>query len=67
MAHKENKGGFLSNEEVEQDLKAKGKAENQNGYSGSQDTGDDGVRQMGTEVQHRDGWPEDKSPVNKRN
>ena len=38
MNIKENKGGFLSNEQVEQDLKAKGKI---NGpYEGSQDTGD---------------------------
>ncbi len=55
MAQKENKGGLLTNEQIEQDLKAKGKADNQNGYIGSQDTGDSKVRQMGSEVQQRDG------------
>lgn len=43
MATKENKGGMLTNEQVEQDLKAKGKASEQNeAYTGSQDTGDKG-------------------------
>ena len=56
MTNKENKGGFLSNEQVEQDLKAKGKI---NGpYEGSQDTGDKTVRQFGSDVQQRDGFPE---------
>ncbi len=45
MSQKENKGGLLSNEQVEQDLKAKGQEESGNGYRGSQDTGDDNVRQ----------------------
>jgi hypothetical protein len=61
MSQKENKGGLLTNEQIEQDHNAKGKAENAGGYRGSQDTGDDGVRQMGTEVQQRDGQPEDEN------
>ena len=60
MAQKENKGGLLSNEQIEQDLKARGKTDDKNGYAGSQDTGDDGVRQLGTEVQKRDGQPDDE-------
>jgi hypothetical protein len=41
MAKKENKGGFLTNEQVEKDNKVKGKAEKKNvGYIGSQDTGE---------------------------
>ena len=55
---KENKGGFLRNEQVEQDLKAKGKTES--AYEGSQDTGDKLVRQTGNEVQQRDGRPENE-------
>ena len=57
MAHKENKGGILTNEQLEQDLKAKGKQDGT--YVGMQDTGDRGVRHRGTEVQQRDGLPED--------
>ncbi|HEX2605854.1 MAG TPA: hypothetical protein VHK91_00680 [Flavisolibacter sp.] len=37
---KENKGGFLSNDQVEADNKIKGKQEPVGGYSGSQDTGE---------------------------
>jgi hypothetical protein len=59
MATKENKGGLLSNEDIENDLKAKGVPERQNGYRGTQDTGDDTIRPMGTEVQKRDGQPEE--------
>ena len=60
MAAKENKGGILNNEQIEQDLKAKGKAgEGTEGYIGSQDTGDKSVRQPGTEVQQADGRPMD--------
>jgi hypothetical protein len=59
MAEKENKGGTLSNEQVEQDLKAKGRLPAENSpYQGAQDTGDKGVRQMGNSVQQRDGLPE---------
>jgi hypothetical protein len=60
MEGKENKGGFLTNEQVEQDLKAKGKAsENSEGYIGSQDTGDREVRHLGNDVQQADGRPAD--------
>ena len=67
MSQKENKGGLLSNEEVEQDLKAKGKDGAQNWYAGSQDTGDNGIRQMGTAVQQRDGQPDDEGETKKGN
>ncbi len=60
MARKENKGGILSNEEVEQDLKAKGRDQQQPGYSGVQDTGDKTIRSLGSEVQKRDGLPEEE-------
>jgi hypothetical protein len=59
MARKENKGGLLSNEQIERDLEARGKTDHEIGYSGSQDTGDEKVRQMGNEVQKRDGLPDD--------
>lgn len=55
MANKENKGGVLKNDQVEQDLKAKGKSTNEEAYTGSQDTGDAFVRQTGNEVQRADG------------
>lgn len=45
MASKENKGGLLTNDQVEQDLKGKGKAGQANAYISSQDTGDKEVRQ----------------------
>ncbi len=57
MATKENKGGLLNNEQLEQDLKVKGKDEQQGGYTGMQDTGDEAVRQSGTDAQKRDGLP----------
>jgi hypothetical protein len=61
MAKKENKGGFLSPEQVEQDNKVKGKtSQHEGGYRGSQDTGDTGVRELGTEVQRQDGIGEDE-------
>jgi hypothetical protein len=45
MAQKENKGGTLTNEQVEQDLKVKGKATpGKTGNVGLQDTGDSIVR-----------------------
>lgn len=59
MAKKENKGGILKNEQVEQDLKAKGKApEGTDSYSGSQDTGDKEIRNTSNDVQKKDGLPE---------
>jgi hypothetical protein len=57
MSNKENKGGLLSNEQVEKDIQVKGKKEQEGGYVGMQDTGDEGVRSMGSEVQQRDGMP----------
>ena len=56
MATKENKGGTLSNSQIEEDNKVKGKQ--QGAYEGAQDTGDKMVRQRGNEVQQRDGLPE---------
>jgi hypothetical protein len=62
MTEKENKGGVLRNDQVEQDLKAKGVPENQtHPFRGSQDTGDFMPRQEGSETQQRDGFlPEDE-------
>ncbi len=57
MSNKENKGGLLSNEQVEKDLEVKGKNNQEGGYVGMQDTGDEGVRSLGSEVQQRDGLP----------
>lgn len=56
MARKENKGGILHNEDIEQELRTRG-GEDQSGrsYRGSQDTGDDTVRPLGTAVQRNDG------------
>jgi hypothetical protein len=55
MAQKENKGGILTNEQVEQDLKAKGRTnEEETGHVGMQDTGDRVVRQFGSEVQRNE-------------
>ncbi len=49
---------MLSNEQVEEDLKAKGRiTENGVAYSGSQDTGDKIVRHLGNDVQRADGRP----------
>jgi hypothetical protein len=58
MDRKENKGGILTNEQVEQDNRVKGKTEG--AYQGMQDTGDKGVRHRGTEVQQRDRLPEEE-------
>ena len=54
MAHKENKGGFLKPDQIEKDLAAKGKSGQHQAYSGSQDTGDATVRQMGNKLPQRD-------------
>ena len=61
MAEKENKGGWLRPEQVEEDLKVKDKTDSKQSYSGSQDTGDEELRQMGNEIQRRDGQPEGES------
>ena len=56
MAKKENKGGTLTNEQVEQDLKSKGRvSDSMEAYHGSQDTGDKTVRHLGNDVQQADG------------
>lgn len=60
MAKKENKGGRLTNEQIEKDLKAKGAPDDQNWYRGSQDTGDQKLRSLGTQVQKNDGLPDEE-------
>lgn len=56
MTKKENKGGILSNEQVEQEIQRTGSDDKkESGYHGSQDTGDTKVRALGTEVQKQDG------------
>lgn len=61
MASKENKGGLLSNRQVEEDNKVKGKSTEQGQYQGMQDTGDQGKRELGTPVQRQDGAPLDEA------
>jgi hypothetical protein len=53
MNKKENKGGILTNEQIEQDLKVK--ASETDGYRGMQDTGDQVLREEGSEVQKNNG------------
>lgn len=61
MARKENKGGLLHNEDIERELKTRGEDEKTGrSYKGSQDTGDDTVRSMGTPVQRADGLTPDE-------
>lgn len=61
MARKENKGGQLTNEQVEQELQRTGGNEKSGrGYRGTQDTGDTTVRELGTQVQQEDGRPPEK-------
>ena len=56
MDKKEHKGGLLKNEEIEKELQVKGNpAEKGHSYIGSQDTGDSGKRERGSEVQREDG------------
>ena len=60
MTRKENKGGTLTNEQVEQDRKAKGSVTGEGAtYAGAQDTGDKTVRELGNDVQKADGRPMD--------
>lgn len=62
MTQKENKGGTLTNAQVEEDLHVKGKSnEGETGHVGLQDTGDSTVRKIGTAVQQNEGWDEQKS------
>ena len=58
MNKKENKGGILTNEQIEQDLKVK--ASDTDGYRGMQDTGDQVLREKGSEVQKNDGLPDEE-------
>jgi hypothetical protein len=60
MAKNENKGGKLTNDQIEKDLKAKGKSGDQNWYNGAQDTGDQKIRSLGTQVQKNDGLPDEE-------
>ncbi len=55
MDNKEKRSGELTNKEIEQDRKV---TEENKGYSytGSQDNGDQTVRNLGTEVQRNDGF-----------
>jgi hypothetical protein len=53
MAEKENKGGVLTNEQVERDLEVKGRpAKSDRNYVGSQDIGDDKPRDSQTSRDH---------------
>jgi hypothetical protein len=61
MAKKEHKGGELTNEQIEQDLKVKGNPDQQNWYRGAQDNGDQKIRALGTDVQRNDGLPEEET------
>lgn len=55
MARKENKGGQLTNRQIEEELaKTDQDTENQP-YRGSQDNGDQVVRDQGTQMQRQDG------------
>jgi hypothetical protein len=59
MAKKEHKGGELTNEQVEQELARTSTNGTEGGYKGMQDTGDSVKRELGTDVQQRDGLPPD--------
>ena len=61
MAKKENKGGILTNQQIEQDLKAKGASVPKGGYKGTQDTGADIVPEQGNEVQKTGGADKENS------
>lgn len=58
MTKKENRGGNLRNEDIEKELKQRGGGQKTGrSYTGSQDTGDNTLRDYGTEVQRQDGRP----------
>lgn len=60
MASKERKGGMLRNEDIERELERTGANDIKDGHlRGTQDTGDDVVREQGTPVQRQDGTGED--------
>lgn len=69
MAKKENKGGILTNEELEKELSRKGlDREGANSYVGLQDTGDRTVQPLCTQVQRRAGRaPEDQAGEGQQN
>lgn len=54
MAKKENKGGELTNEQIERDLRNRQQEQN-TGYTGSQDTGEKKIRELGSDVQRTNG------------
>ena len=65
MENKE-RSGELTNERLERELNRDGAPERGHGYVGMQDTGDERVRQYGTEVQQKDGYiPENSDEKNK--
>jgi hypothetical protein len=56
MASKERKGGMLRNEDIERELERTGANDRKDGHlRGTQDTGDQVVREQGTSVQRQDG------------
>jgi hypothetical protein len=55
MAKKENKGGFLSNDQLEKDLKTRGETKQPGGYHGMQDTGERSTGNPASSDQHRNG------------
>lgn len=58
MQQKEKAGGELTNEEIEKEISRRNSGdENSHTYRGSQDTGEQTIRELGTEVQKRDGLP----------
>jgi hypothetical protein len=63
MASKERKGGVLHNDEIEKELERTGANQpTNNSYRGTQDTGDEVVRDKGTKVQQQDGVGPAESP-----
>jgi hypothetical protein len=64
MAKKENRGGILTNEQIEQELERT--SSDTRGYKGMQDTGDETLRSEGTAVQQRDGSDEQDQTKDKK-
>lgn len=62
MARKEHKGGILTNKQIEEELERTGNQPGSQPYRGSQDNGDEVVRERGTEVQREDGAGEETVP-----
>ena len=65
MAKKENKGGILTNEQVERDQKIRDTTKQPGGYRGMQDTGDEALRSDRIEADKQEdlqnGAPDEKS------